>query len=286
MEGACMRRLVLGLSLALLAAPHVALADAPVEAVRRSVSSDPDQIQSTYRRAHELMAQSRYPEALQETSRLVSLNRATLERTDAEDIGGRPLNMWAATRLQHAEVLVRLGRQGESEPFVAEIMGDVPTAAGLLARARYRYAVAAADTRLTEAVADARAAVTYDNDYAFAWWSLGQWLFEAKRYGEALEAIENAIEYGTTALSASLPEILWMRAGVLSSLQRTREAAEAGIAAIGEAISAGSSALSEIFSRLRDRGYWQSAQEPEQIDGRVAAAVFSCMNDKGCPAMP
>ncbi len=108
---------------------------AGTEGLAREGQAAGDEIQSRYQRVRALIEQQRHADALADTTWLVAADRRLLEQAGHEDLGGRRLGLWTAVRLQHAEVLVRLGRQKDSEAVLAGLIGDFPVAVDLLARA-------------------------------------------------------------------------------------------------------------------------------------------------------
>jgi tetratricopeptide (TPR) repeat protein len=134
--------------------------------------------------------------------------------------------------------------------------------------------------RSREALTDVEEAVRLDSRNGRAQLRLASLLETAKRYAEALGAVDQALQY--EQFSDWIPPATWQRARILRALGRGEEAVTAAQGSLRLAWRANPGFLNHQLQRLALRGYWLEPESEDQFEKTLDDAATACMADEQC----
>jgi tetratricopeptide (TPR) repeat protein len=252
--------------------------------LNRTVELGPEQVHARYNRARLLMDMSRAPEALADTTWLISRQPAANDRAGWAWINFQRVRMHIASLVTHGEVLQAMDRFEEAEAQFGNAVAYQRSSFTLTQRSIFLHGLpvgAGMRSRLEEAMKDAEEAVRLNPENARALKQYASTLEYAKRPADALAVIEKAIE--SEQFESALPALLWMRARNLRALQRHDEAVDTARASIELAKDTNRTFLMDRLARLTRLGYWQaSGVEGAAWTSAIDDAVTACMADEAC----
>lgn len=250
----------------------------------RAIELRPDYVNVRFARARLLMSMSRAPEALDDTTWLISQPPAANDRAGWAWINFQRVRLHIAALVTHGEVLQAMDRFEEAEAHFNSVVARQRDAFTLTQRSIFLHGLpvgAGMKSRLMEAMEDAKEAVRMDPRNTRALKQYSSTLEYAKRPGEALIMIEMAIARERAEMA--LPALIWMRARNLRALHRREDAAEAARELLQLAMVANPTFLRDRVSRLVALGYLQnSGMEEAAWASALDDAVTACMSDEAC----
>jgi tetratricopeptide (TPR) repeat protein len=187
-----------------------------------------------------------------------------------------------ATRLAYGRVLMITGKVKESHAILGEAVKLMPTAEVYVEKAEsltFINRIRSHPENVAAAVSDLKEAIRLSPQYAHDWGLLGGMHFSLEEFDKALSMMDQAIKLsGPTKTSYRL---LWRRATVLRSLDRTKDAITAAEGAVALAMTRHQLAIQDVMSPMIENGYWKG-DLPNSLTQSVTDAITACFLDKNC----
>lgn len=273
----------------------------------RVIEMSPYHAFARYNRARLFLDSSRAPEALSDTTWLLAQTPADNNRAGFVIMGGEPVRFHVASLLLHAETLRETDRFEEAETQFAELIKYERSAVTLTRRSQFLHGLpigAGMESRLAEAMRDAKEAVQLDWRNLRAHKQYASTLEYAKRHQEALLEIDVALKLADVPVelvlhrewqpqrwpsvlskeeyARELPPLFWARARLLRAQGQTQEAIQSALASVQLAELVDPSHLQQRVRRLISRGYLQTQGSRDDWSDALINAVTACMVDEAC----
>lgn len=248
-----------------------------------AIDASSTNIYARYERAELLSGLRRPGDALSDTEWLVSQAPTTVDREGTSMVDGHIVPLYLAAEVAHAKVLRQLDRYEDAESYYGKIISGQRTSFTLTQRSRFLSGLPIGSgmaNRVQEALADVEEAVRLDPRDGRAQLQLATLLEILRRYGDALAAVDLAIQYEQR--DSWVPAATWLRARLLRGLGRTDEATIAARRSLRTALQVNPTFLMDRLSRLEQLGYWLEPPSEDKFEASLEEAAAACMVDEKC----
>jgi tetratricopeptide (TPR) repeat protein len=230
------------------------------------------------------MGANAYELMLEDTSAVMTMDKAILRTEETRDRQSRMIDAWTLVVSLHAYALANQSRATEAEAMIQALVREAPTALSYRVRAEFLTYLPIQNGkpgRDAEALADFMKVVeSYPNDH-MSWWEMSRLLLSSKRPDEALTAISIAIQ----GREWPFLEYEWQKARILRQLNRTDDA----VTLLTEtwkqaAATGGDDQIYDFAVRLARSGFLPGgmSQSLARLSPQIIAGVNGCMRDPSC----